>query len=172
MYPEIDQALEPQEGIVAEYGTKYSSRGEITHGDSGLLVVTTKRVLFFHKKSVLRKLIKRDAPSYELMSSIYLREIQSVKYGGTFDKYVAINGKKHYLRNANARAVAKVIKTAVKNAPDDATATVAPPPRQKVLQQNSLAPTNNLGGPRYCQFCGKEVAAEAKFCSACGSKLD
>ncbi len=112
---EIPLKLEPQEEVMGEYDTKDSPRQGPTEGNDGKLIVTSRRVLFFHRHASVRKVIKRGAPQLELVSSIPLTQVQRISTGGIVDKYFTINGRRYYLDGGDMRSFQKTIKARVKS---------------------------------------------------------
>lgn len=182
MIEKVPYQFEPNESLIGEYlirpGPHQGSLGE-----SGVLAVTSKRILFYRKHSILKKLFKREEPLYELFYSINLTQVLKVSYGGTFDKYININGKRYYVVDVNNKMICKVIKSAIKNlksnksqptgsfevSDDD----IEEEKEEEIPSENQNIYANSTIQRRFfCQYCGKENSADAHFCNGCGSKLN
>ena len=169
----LEHQLEPDERVLGEYATiPHSRTNGLISGETGILTLTSKRLLYYRQKSILRKLVKRDAPMYELLTAIYLPDVKSVSHGGTFDKWVKINGKKYYFKTHNTRSIAKMIKSTVKdadfNVPVTPSPTVFRPPGAPVPQAQAPPVQSTV---KYCTYCGKENAFDARFCNGCGTEM-
>jgi len=105
------------ETLVAEYRTEGINRGGKV-GEAGILAVSNRRVMFYKKKNIIVKLIKKGTPSYELLYSIPLSQITSVMSKGVFDKHLVLNGKDYFVEGADPKIVVKVINEAKANAKD------------------------------------------------------
>ncbi len=113
--PEIPLKLEPKEEVLGEYPTRDAPQKGSCEGDDGKLVVTSQRVLFYHRHASVRKVIKRGTPQLDLISSIPLNQVQRISTGGIGTKYFAINGRKYFLEGSDMRAFNKTITALVKS---------------------------------------------------------
>ena len=172
MNPEIPYALEPNELIVAEYPTlHHSDPHNLPDGEEGMLVLTSKRLLFFKRHSLIRKLIKRDEPPYQLVHALYLQQIMDVDSKGVFDKCLEINGRRFYLGSADYRKISNLIKFTIQsvyNAPMSNLPPMSGP--QPMYTPSSPINTPNPKGV-YCTRCGKANPMDARFCMGCGSEI-
>ena len=164
----VDHELEQDERLVAEYITKVRPHGHsLAEGERGLLALTNKRVLFYRQKSILRKLVKKEAPMYELQTAIYLPDVRKVSSGGMIDKWVSINGRKHFLSSkANVKSIAKIIKSTAKE-----NRNVVPSPLEPKSSQTPMVASNNNISSFYA-FCGKEMGSDDRFCKTCGTEVE
>ncbi len=100
---------------MGEYNTRDVPHQGLSEGNDGKLIVTSERVLFFHRHASVRKVIKRGTPQLELVSSIPLTQVQRISTGGVIDKYISINGRRYFLEGSDMRSFNKVIKARVKS---------------------------------------------------------
>ncbi len=172
--PDIPLKLEPKEEVVGQYQTKTAPHQGAFLSDAGLLIVTSRRVLFYHRHSMIRKIIKRGAPQFELISSVPLNQVRKISTGGMIDKFIAINGKRYYMLGSETRAIGKVIKSAMKSMGTSAPEEVDNEPEEaEQVPPASAAPPPPVQTSRikFCSYCGKENDADAKFCKSCGSEI-
>nr|MDO8114597.1 zinc-ribbon domain-containing protein [Candidatus Sigynarchaeota archaeon] len=179
MNPEIPYNLEPFEDIVGEYRTGYIRKGRRHIGEEGMLVVTSRRVLYFRKKSIIKKLLTLKEPSYEPGTSMYLQQVVKVSRRGLVNKWLMINGQRHHLVDADVKIVETTINSAIATAkagiPAQFSLQAAAGQKTSLPQQQvaSTAPQPREGAPRtvICSYCGKDNAPDARFCNSCGAKM-
>jgi hypothetical protein len=137
------------ETLVAEYRTEGINRGG-KFGEAGILAITTRRLLFFKRKNILIKLIKKGTPSYELLYGVPLSQITHVTAKGVFEKHLVVNGKDYFMEGADPKLVVKVINDAKANFKD--------------VEPNKMIT---------CQYCGTkyEKKPETEKCPNCLGNL-
>ncbi|MFX1254036.1 MAG: zinc ribbon domain-containing protein [Promethearchaeota archaeon] len=163
--------LEPGEFIRSFYKTQPNPlSGASGGGESGYLVLTNYRILFYAEKGIIRK-------SYNLKISAYLANLIDVSSGGRLVKSLSIDGIKYFLQGSDPRKVCELIRSAAQEAKMyDYSPGLSSPPQQHIQHKiNDDIPAQSVEEdfyPIYCTHCGSENDVDAKFCKNCGAKLE
>ena len=141
-------SLEPGEIARGFYQTKYHASfwKYNVEGESGMLVLTNFRLLFYKAKGFARTF-------YELKTVTNLQDLTDISLGGLWNKYLSINGIEYFLYDTRPDEVIETIRQAVKSAKEDPTTQGAP-------------------DTIFCTECGFENRADAKNCKNCGASTE
>ncbi|MFX1295925.1 MAG: zinc ribbon domain-containing protein [Promethearchaeota archaeon] len=167
--------LEPGERLYGIYITQKNSNtwNGSKEGEDGALVLTTKRLLFYKSKGAFSK-------SYDLINTIYLRDVISIDTGGRIIKHIAVNGVKYFPKGVSNKTLAEMIRI---NAQKLKGQKLNVRPVSQNIQQTmsinmasdpAIAPiqAQPFKGVIYCTQCGFQNADDANFCNKCGTSLN
>ncbi len=165
-FKDVSKFLNPGEDVIGMYDTVYHKTMGHTESISGILAITTQRVLFFRRAPVIKKivksLVKGDAESWEIMYSLKL-EFVNVKAGGITNKFLSINGERHHLQGISIKDALDTIQAAAERAR-------SAPKQAQQPSTNAPAPASQPAR-LFCSKCGKENATDARFCNGCGAEM-
>ncbi|HUY01455.1 MAG TPA: zinc-ribbon domain-containing protein [Candidatus Deferrimicrobium sp.] len=133
-------------------------------GESGCLVLTNIRLLFYETKGIIHT-------SYKFKWDRLLREIRDVSTGGSWNKYLTIDGTKYFLENADTNAVRMTFMKAIQRAGEEQLA--FPSSTQQVQQMVNVNINSPSASPDtiYCTHCGFKNDSDANYCKKCGTKI-
>ena len=174
MFSDFQFVPDQGEQVIGQYKTySVASRGHPS-GNAGILIITDRRVIFYKKENVLKKLIKAETPNYTPFQSIPITSIYKVTNKGGLYPSIVINGTFHHIESASPRTVAKMVKTMIKEAKRKPTV-MQPAPVVPVTLANPIAsqaaPATTVA-KKFCQECGVENKMDGHYCVGCGAKLE
>ena len=166
-----------QKLVILESGEAIQTQYRLHRAEwSGYLVLTSYRLIAYKEMGIFTK-------SYEMVESIYLKNIAALLYVGKFKKYISVNGIKYNLENVDNAALCDVLRQAAQEA--KAKSTDRQGQQQQQQQQvtvNVLPPTGSadqyIPAPIdrqeriFCIQCGAENSRIAKFCKVCGASIE